>query len=94
MPANITFSKITGGRDVYSPEGMRFEDIAVSGASASGAITSEIGDFLRITTNEDCYVLVGDSPTVAVGDGFLLLPGQVIAVGPVPVGSSVAVIAA
>lgn len=90
MAANITFFKVTGGRDVPSHEGRRSEDIAVGASSTVGALSSEAGDFVRIVSTEDIRIDISDAPSASATD-TIVLNRQIIDFGPLPAGISVAV---
>lgn len=76
MPANVSFMTVTGPLETYSPESIRSEDIALGGAGALGSI---VGEYARITTDENCRIGVGVAPAA---DGLLLIAGQSIDLGP------------
>ena len=78
---------------VYAPVPFASQTVAASGSSAAATIRARAGDYITVVASADVYIRIGTgTPVAAVGQGDLLLSGQVRDFGPCKEGDTVAAI--
>lgn len=92
----VTFAGVdnTRGHSVYSPYGVKSQEVITSGTAAASTITADAGDYARIVNNSDTLIwaTVGSAPTAAVGTTYAIGARTSIDLGPLAAGSKVSVI--